>query len=354
MEIVSGAGVNGAIVTCLETIRALVKRGHQITLVCRPRAWIAQQFAPGEIKIVESDLHRWPLDELRRIAALARQTEIDIVHTHMSRANFFGVLLRRLFGLPCVATANNRYIQLHWMFNDRVIAASQATKRFHNRFNLVPKRRIDVVYNFIDCSRYSAISAERAASLRQSLGLSPLDVVISQVGDVIPRKGLVYLVRAMEHVIRQCPNARLLVVGKEDAGYANAVREEIDRLRLHSSVVWTGHRSDIADLLACVDVFALSTLEDNLPLAILEAMASRLPVVASEVGGIPECVVPDETGYLVPARRVEPLSQALLRLARDESLRLRMGLAGRTRAEAIFSYESQISRIEEVFRRVAA
>ncbi|MCA9218640.1 MAG: glycosyltransferase, partial [Planctomycetales bacterium] len=139
MQICSGWNVNGAIITCLETTRALLERGHEITLVCRPNAWIGQQFPGGEVQVIHSDLSRWPLTELKRVAAIAREKKIDVVHTHMSRAHFFGVLLRHLFKIPCVATANNRYLQLHWMFNDRVIAASRANKKYHSRVNLVPK-----------------------------------------------------------------------------------------------------------------------------------------------------------------------------------------------------------------------
>ena len=117
MEICSGVNVNGAIITCLETIKALVERGHDITLVCRPNAWIGDQFESDEVDVVYSDLSRWPATQLKRVAGIVREKQIDVVHTHMSRAHFFGVLLRHLFKVPCVATANNRYLQLHWMFN---------------------------------------------------------------------------------------------------------------------------------------------------------------------------------------------------------------------------------------------
>ena len=127
MEVISGTAVNGAAVNCFEVLRALRARGHELTVVCRPNAWIAGQLAESniDVEVIESSLRRWPPDELRRIAQLARDRRIQVVHTHMSSASFFGVLLRRLYGVPaCVATAHNRYIQLHWLFNDRVIAVS--------------------------------------------------------------------------------------------------------------------------------------------------------------------------------------------------------------------------------------
>jgi len=150
MEIVSGVGVNRAVTHCLVLTRELARRGHAVTLVCRPDAWIARQLAVDPVDVIPSDLHRWPLDELRRLAALARERRIDVVHTHMSRAHSFGVLLRWAGGLPCVATAQSRHVQLHWMFNDRVIAVSDTTRRFHRSYNLVRADRLVTIPDFVD------------------------------------------------------------------------------------------------------------------------------------------------------------------------------------------------------------
>lgn len=353
MEIVSGWGVNGAIVTCLETIRALVDYGHQVTLVCRPNAWIGDQLEGSKVDVIRSDMHRWPTDELRRIHHVIRAKNIDVIHTHMSRANFFGVLLRRLFGVPCVATANNRYIQLHWMFNDRVIAASEATKRFHNRFNLVPKRRIDVIHNFVDYTKYERADSNRRRQIRTAFGFDEESVVIGQVGSVIARKGMIYAVRALPHVLQANGNTKLLAVGFENPDYLASLREESDRLGVTDAVSFAGQRNDIDAILSAIDILVLPSLEDNLPLAILEAMASRLPVVATRVGGIPECVADQATGYLVPPAKVQPLAHALANLVSNSELRKRMGEAGFQRVSTEFSPQSKIAELERVLAQTA-
>ena len=155
MEIVSGTRVNGAILHCLLLSRELVRRGHQVTLVCRPGSWISRQMVDGPIDAFRSDLHRWPPDELRRIAGVIRQRQIDVIHTHTSRANFFGILLRWMTGVPSVATAHSRHVQLHWMFNDRVIAVSEADRRYQRTHNLVRGSRIETIHNFIDCQPHA-------------------------------------------------------------------------------------------------------------------------------------------------------------------------------------------------------
>lgn len=184
MQIVSGAGVNRAITHCLLLTRELARRGHRVTLVCRPGAWIARQLAVDPVDLIESDLRRWPLDELRRIAALARERRIEVVHTHMSRAHSFGVLLRWTSGLPCVATAQSRHVQLHWMFNDRVIAVSDTTRRFHGSYNLVRADRIVTISDFVDGDRILPRAGDDANQETESDGVRGDSFAESQTAQI--------------------------------------------------------------------------------------------------------------------------------------------------------------------------
>ena len=354
MQIVSGTAVNGAAVTCLQITRGLLDRGHRITLVCRPHAWIAGQFSGDDLEICRSNLHRWPLDELRRVGRLAQNRGVQVIHSHMSRANFFGVLLRRMYGIPSVATANNRHIQLHWMFNDRVIAASEATCRFHQRFNLVPKHRIDVIHNFVEDSSYHATDPADRVRLRAELGIDRDALLLGVVGDLMPRKGMLHLVKAIPTIAAAVPSVHVLSIGYREKEYTDRVRETAFQLRVADRLTFAGPRPDVAPLLSAMDAFVLPSLEETLPLAILEAMASGLPVVATTVGGIPECVVDGQTGRLVPPGNSARLAEALSELLLDDELRRRWGAAGRERIRQHFSRASQVTRWEEVFRRVAA
>lgn len=354
MEIVSGTAVNGALVTCLEVTKALAERGHSITLVCRPDSWIAGELKDTDVEIVYSSLKRWPPQELRRIANEARQRDIDVFHTHMSSANFFGIILRRMTGIPCVATANNRYIQLHWMFNDFVVAASDATRKFHQRYNLVPRRKIDVVYNFIEDSRFQGVSESARNTIREQWELPQDALAVGAIGDVIQRKGLVHLVRAMPRLLEQVPHAHIISIGHTRCTYVREVKAEISKLGVENHFTWAGRRNDMPEVLSALDACVLPTLEDNLPLAILEAMASGLPVVASRVGGLPECVLENETGFLVPPADHDRLADALIRLLSESSMRLKFGENARQKVRDTFSRDSQVARMESFLQRFAA
>ena len=353
MEIVSGAGVNGAVVHCLLLARELAGRGHHVTLVCRPNAWIATQLRGTPVDVVESDLHRWPPDELRRIAAIAHEHGIDILHTHMSRAHFFGILLRWLSGVPCVATAHNRYIQLHWMFNDRVIAVSEATGRFHRTYNFVRRARLDVIHNFVDYRRFSEVGEEKRTVMRAALNVPAAALLIGSIGDVIPEKGLIHVVRALQKIRPAVPAARLLVVGGGSTAYRAQVEREAEQLGVDSMIIWAGRRTDVADIMTALDVFVLPSLAETFSLVTAEAMAAGLPVVATAVGGVPECVMAGETGLLVPPADEDALANALIGLLRDAPLRRQLGDAARNRVRELFSPETQVPRIEATLAQAA-
>jgi glycosyltransferase involved in cell wall biosynthesis len=354
MQIVSGTAVNGAVVNCLEISKALRDRGHDVSLVCRPNSWVSRQLRlEAGIVVIECDLKRRP-DRLRAIAGIVHRREIDVVHTHMSSANFFGILLRRLYGVPCcVATAHNRNIQLHWMFNDRVIAVSEATRKYHRAYNFVRGDRIDVVHNFVDATRYAEITPAMADQLRDELRISRDARLLGVVGDIVPRKGQLHLVRAMPQILNAFPNAHLICVGHWKDGEQAKFCSEAQRLGVASHITWSEARDDIARVLAMFDLFVLPSLEENLPLTILEAMASGLPIVASRVGGIPECVANEQTGLLVPAADHAALASAIVRLLRDPLLARSMGQLGRTRAIESFSLSSQIIKLEAVLDKAA-
>lgn len=354
MEIVSGRGVNGAVVTCLGTARALRARGHEVTVVCRPNAWIADQLQSDDIPIILSELKRWPIRDLRDVAKVAKDQSFDVIHTHMSSASFFGVLLRAFSRVPSVATAHNRHIQLHWMFNDYVIAVSEATRRFHRLFNLVRPSRIEVVHNFVNEKRFADLSRSQGSELRRELGIPGDSPLIAVIGDVIARKGVLYLLRAMPRILQSHPHAHLLCVGANGSEYGDQMRKEAIQLGIDEQVTWAGQRSDVENVLAATDLCVLPSLEENLPISILEAMAAGRAVIATAVGGIPECVVHETTGLLVPPAQSEPLADAVIRLLADDALRAAYGRQAQQNIREQFSVNSYCERVEDIFQRVAA
>jgi glycosyltransferase involved in cell wall biosynthesis len=355
MQIVSGTRISGAITYCLGLMQELVKRQHQVTLVCKPGAWIGKQVASLPIEVVHSDLHRLPWDELRRMAGLAQQRQIDVVQTHASSAHSFGVLLRLFWGIPCVATAHSRKIQLHWCMNDFVIACSDATQRFHRLWNRVPASRLATVHGFIDPGPFLAVSQEQRSATRRSLGVGPDTPLVGIVAKLGPRKGQIDVVRALPRLLADHPELKVVFVGDATvhSAYVAEVSDLARQLGVASALIWTGVRRDIPQLMSAFDVFACPSLEETLPLVVLEAMAAGRPVVASLVGGLGECILPGVTGALVPPANPSVLADALLHLLQDTTRREQYGAAGRQRILDHFSNDAIVPQIEAILEQVA-
>jgi glycosyltransferase involved in cell wall biosynthesis len=305
--------------------------------------------ASDPIDVIHSDLRRLPFDELHRIAREIRARGIEIVHTHMSRAHFFGVLLRWFAGVPSVATAHCRQWQPHWMFNDLVIAVSEATRRYQCRFNLVRPSRTTTIRSFIDPGPLASVPADARTKFRRSLGLDDQTPLFGTLGTILPRKGQLHLVRALPRILATAPEARLVVVGETHEKYPQyrvKLQQTAEQLGVSSNVVWAGYCRNAYEVLAALDVFTLASLEENLPMVILEAMALGVPTVATAVGGIPECVVSGETGLLVPPANAEALAEAVAGLLADPAQRRLLGEAGRRQVRDCFSLDGQTTRIE--------
>lgn len=195
-------------------------------------------------------------------------------------------------------------------------------------------------------------ASSRGRQLRERLGFQQDAVVIGTVSRLERQKGTAHLISALARIHHECPGARLLLVGD------GSMRRDLERLAVslgvRDKVVFTGALLDPGDALECMDMFALPSFREALPMAVLEAMARAKPVVATAVGGVPEAVVHGETGLLVPPGDDAALASALLTLASDPEKRREMGALGRTRFEASFTADAMARQTLEVYRRVLA
>jgi glycosyltransferase involved in cell wall biosynthesis len=353
MEIASGTRINGAMSHCVLLSRELARRGHEVTLLCRPGAWIAEQLAADPVQVMFSDLRRFPPGELRRVAAEIRRRRIEVVHTHMSRASFFGILLRWFAGVPSIATAHCRHFQPHWAFNDLVIAVSEATRRYHCRVNLVRADRIVTIRNFVPDDPAWQPAAKARQRFRAALGVPDEALLLGIVGSLLPAKGHLYLIRALPEVIAAVGDVRLAIVGSGiRVRHEQRLHAEAQRLGVADRILWTGSRNDVPQLMSALDVCVVASLKENLPQVILEAMAAGVAVVATAVGGISECVAPGETGLLVPPRDSGALAGALIELLGDPARLRAFGAAGRRHAGEHFSAEKYLSSFEAAVQRL--
>lgn len=215
----------------------------------------------------------------------------------------------------------------------------------------IPPARFEVLYNGVDTERFRPVSDRRA--LRHALGLPLDEVLILTVASLAPVKNHAALVESGEQVLRQQPGpVRFMLVGD------GVLRAEIERRIAESGLTdhffLVGSSDRVADYYGAADIFVLPSRLEGMSNAILEAMASGLPVVANRVGGNPELVVDGTTGLLCRPGAPDEMTAALVRLIADRALRDAMGERARARAVAEFSIEAMVERYAEFYRSMAA
>ena len=294
----------------------------------------------------------WP-----RLASLFRKRAIDIVHTHNPPPLIYGAPASWLARAGCVHTkhganampARRRMLaRAAARFCDAYVAVSRATEAQAERDRDVGKAKLTTIENGIDLSRFAPSDRARAAA-RTELGLPPDAYVVGTVGRLVREKNQAALVRAMAPLLSAA--VRLVIVGdgEERATVERAIAALGDKAAF---VQLLGARSDTPRLYAALDLFALSSDSEGLPLVIIEAMASALPVLATAVGGIAAVVVEGVTGALVPVGDVGALTARLGELAAAPALGVRWGAEGRRRALARYSAERMLDDYLAVYERI--
>lgn len=354
LEIVSGVTACGATVHALQIAKELHRRGNAITLMSKPGAWVLEQARAAGVPTQESRMKRLPLRDLRAAAQFVRENEIEVLLAHMSGANNFAVWLSRMAKVPAVLRAHAHTVHFHWRMAHHIIAVSEQTRRYHITHNFVPPSRISTVHGFVDPQRLVVPDKGARAAVRAELGLSPTDFVVGVIGNIIPRKGQIYLVRALPKVVARYPRVRVLLVGViHPPRYGEQVRREAARLGVSDNVLWLGERKDVPRLLQALDLYALPTLSDMLPMAMLEAMWAELPVLATYAGGIPEAITDGVEGWLVPPKDPDALANALIEMIANPDERARRAQNAHQRVLKSFTVQPQVAKIEAILRQVA-
>jgi glycosyltransferase involved in cell wall biosynthesis len=349
---VSGPGINGAIVHTLLLTRYLSRRGHRILLLHRPDAWIARQSGLNEVELFETSFGRSPR-ELIRVTRRINAFGAEVVHTHMSSAHTYGMLTRILSRRPVVATAHSQSIQLHWMFNNIVIATSPSAAEHHRRRNRVARSALRVQANFIETTQFPQTTHAARSAARAEFGFDDKAFVIGSVGYIDDRKNQLDLAQALGRIVARASQARLLLVGGEDSSYGNEIRRMAEQLGVTQQIIFTGPRQDVPHVLTAMDVFALVSRKEAGPLAVLEAMSTGLPVLATNVGMLPEFVRDGIAGHIVGVGDIPAIADRLIAMALEPGRRQAMGAAAAKIVRTEYDVEIGGPRIEAILTEAA-
>jgi glycosyltransferase involved in cell wall biosynthesis len=230
------------------------------------------------------------------------------------------------------------------LFSDRVIFVSKFTR---DKFRMVSKidgRKSVIVYNGINIEEYKEpTDIERK---KREIGIKKDESIIGNVASLFPVKGQIYFLAAAKEVIKEFPKVKFLIIG--EGWIEDKLKEEADKLGITSHVEFLGFRNDVKELLNIMDMFVLPSLSEGLPFSLLEAMACRIPVIATKVGGIPEIIDDGMNGFLVPPADPEALAEKIKCLLEDPIGADRLAQRGYEKIE-LFDIQSMLKAYEEIY-----
>ena len=298
---------------------------------------------------------------VRLLYKLMKERHIQVVRTHGHGANLNGRIAARLCGIPCIPSVHNVYrktkeqkIQrritnnLLGRISGRVIAVSEAVREDVIRYDRVDPSKVLVIRNGVDTELFSPAGA--SDGIRKELGLGENDTVIGFVGRLVPAKGLAHLIRAFAEVRKEIDHIKLIIVGR--GALLGSLQDMAAEKRLQDDIIFAGERSDIPGVLSSIDIFAMSSEEEGLPNALLEAMSAARPSVVTTAGGMKEVVQDGVTGLIVPVGDPAALARAMKRLIIDKELSRAMGMAAREYIEKNFSILATARVWENLYREL--
>ncbi|MDW8104684.1 MAG: glycosyltransferase family 4 protein [Armatimonadota bacterium] len=354
LQLVSSSAISGAEKHLALLSKTLQQQGHHVVTVCPPQGWLPRELQQAGVHTLPSPMHgARGIVTFWRLVRYVHKQHVDIIHTHLTRATYYGLLLGLVTRKPVVSTVHVFTSDPAYRWLSRrgypLIAVSEAVKHWLIDYG-VPAGIVQTVYNATDFVSLNGEYSCAPLEVRREFGLPEDSKLIGLFAKVSPIKGHDLLLEALPTVLRLHPNTHVLFVGSTESKFAQHTWQRAKELGVHHHVTFTGLRADVARLMQAVDVVTLPSRSETFGLVVLEAMALGKPVVATRTGGLPELVRDRETGILVDFTTTS-LAHALNELLTSADLRRRLGQSARSFAQQYYTPERMVRLVESVYAR---
>lgn len=321
-----------------------------------------------DVDVIDIDSHKFHPVPFFQLYRVMRNKQVDIVHTHGARANFYGRTAARLAGVPIIlSTVHNslrdyivsRFKKQVYLLLDRItahfaakiICVSRTVASDLIQYYRIDRRKIVVIpVAPWKLKPENISSAAHLKETRETLGLNCNDVVIGTVGRMTEQKGHRYLLQAVADLAEEFPQLRCLLVGD------GPLRRDLETMSITLGIadrcLFTGFRDDIPAILSILNVFVLPSLSEGLPAALLEAMGAGCPVVATRVSGIPEVIDDGINGLLVEPQDTHAFADSIRYLLRNPEKARKMGLQSRRMVKERFTAEKMVARTDLLYKEL--
>ena len=283
------------------------------------------------------------------------RNKFDIIHTHNTAAFIDGVIASKMAGVPVIIHTDHarafpdkkRYMLAEWFlsrFTTKIVAVSEHTRSKLIEYEKLSPSKVIVIPNGIDERKYAVTADHRK---KKELGIEKHYPILGLGVRLIEQKGVEYLLKAMPSILQEFPKTMLLIAG--GGPFQQNLQTMSEKLGIAQAVKFLGFRLDMPEILSILDIYVLPSIWEGMPLVILEAMAAKKPIVATKVGGIPEAVIHNHSGLLVPPKDPEALANAILKILKNSNLAASLAENAYNRFLKYFTVKKMVSRYEQLY-----
>lgn len=372
--IVGGAQENTRF-NCLDLVRDY---GDDVTLITGPslgaEGSLLDKYQDPDLKtILVPELIRSirPWTDFRAARILQKhltQLRPDVVHTHSAKAGILGRSVAWKLKIPCVvhtvhgapfhpyqARPVRKFYQIceRWAARrcHRLISVADAMTDLLVEAKIAERSKFVTIYSGMDIEPFLNADQNRL-QLRKDLGIRPEDIVVGKIARLFHLKGHQYLLACAQRVVQADPRIRFLLVG--DGILRESLEKEIASMGLKNHFIFTGlvPPHEIPDLIGAMDMLMHVSLREGLARALPQALLAGKPVISYDIDGAKEVVIEGQTGILLPPKSIQPLGDAILKLANDADLRTRLGLQGRLLCQERFGHQPMTKQIRRLYQQI--
>ena len=358
LHLITELATGGAQISLLRLLEHLDRQRYDIQVAClyNGEREIAQKIRALGIPVTDLGMRtKWHWGAFIHLFRLVKKFKPHILHTWMFHANIPGRILGRLAGVPIIVNGERTMgMEKHWRMYlnhltgalaDRILCVSEHVAQFAREEIGLPAEKLVVIPNGIEMDAFSHLPSKEAA--REILGLPREGLLVGSIGRSQQVKGFDILIESFQQFASQFHTVHLIFAGSGPE-FA-ALQSQASRWDHLGQIIFLGNVDDVRPVLAALDIYVQPSRYEGMPNAVLEAMASGLPVVASAVGGIPEIVQDHVTGVLVPPQQVSILTAALKSFLMDANTRMRFGRAGREFIRQYYPLTETVAKTEAVY-----
>ncbi len=349
LHVITSLNIGGTERSLLDHLRYLKKDYNFVVCYLKDRGPVADEIEQLAIPVFQ-------VQGFRDLVAFIRQHPMDIVHTHLYRANIIGRLAAHAAGVKVIISSqrsiddwkNPWHVWLdRWTarYAATVIANSQYTRDLLAMREKIPAKKIKVIHNGIGLLR--EFTDKELAGFKKKHNLQEQDILVGSVSRFHQEKGVQFIPAIVQAVTRLKPQVKFILVG--DGPEKKKITTVIDRLKLTEYVRFTGFELDAIRITSLFNVFFLASLEESFPQALLEALSAGVPAVCTDVGGVKELITPRESGLLVKPRDPLALAAAIIWLLDHPPEAQAMGDKGKILVQKHFQFSDKVRQLREIY-----